>query len=434
MLQLLRNDEIWKQVLSKAYKSYSFSVSDKLCLSILSNPKNYNALIDTIENGTFEWSIPYKVEIPKSNGRKRIIYIHSLRDRLLLSVMNKAFTRHYADSVSKYVYSYKEDIRSLSAVQSLIQDKQLFDKYAMKLDISSYFNSVNQSSLIHIIDEISCDNPALNKLLKDLLLTNKVSHKNQIKEEYMSLIPGCAFSSFLANYTLKHLDDEIGNMQDVTYARYSDDMIFFVKDKSQFTSILDIVSKHLNQLGLSINSDKYEYFDIGEPFEFLGLKVYKDMKTNKPIIDIKASTVNKLKKKIKAEVKRRRAKIERENKNPDVQLAKFFYYINSTVYKTYIYDPSKFGWAYYVFNNVNTIETLRQLDFYLKERARYLYTGKNNKNSLNKISDEKLKSLGMKSFVQMYQYFKIDKDLYRNELREIERVYVTSTQPNNQWR
>lgn len=250
----------------------------------------------------------------------------------------------------------------------------------------------------------------------------------------MSLIPGCAFSSFLANYTLKHLDDEIGNMQDVTYARYSDDMIFFVKDKSQFTSILDTVSKHLNQLGLSINADKYEYFDIGEPFEFLGLKVYKDMKTNKPIIDIKASTVNKLKKKIKAEAKRRRAKIERENKNPDVQLAKFFYYINSTVYKTYIYDPSKFGWAYYVFNNVNTIETLRQLDFYLKERARYLYTGKNNKNSLNKISDEKLKSLGMKSFVQMYQYFKIDKDLYRNELREIERVYVTSTQPNNQWR
>lgn len=431
ILEEMKKPEIWNEVFSKFLKADSFDIDQKFSLSVLRKQKFYLEIIEDMYSGEFKWTAPFKVQIPKGNGKNRVVYIHPMKERFILSVFNRLYTRQHSDKVSKYVYSYKEGVKTMSAVKAILEDNEVFDKYSLKIDISAYFNSVSQSSLLEIVEDLTKDDPVMNVILRDLLFTNKVIINNKVTEEYMSLIPGCAFSSFLANVTLKDLDEKMAKLEGVTYARYSDDMIFFAEKREDLLDIDRMVLEELSKFGLKINPDKYVYYEPGEPFEFLGLRIYKD-ENNKKCIDIKSSGLKKMKRHIKSGVNRRRKRITMNNKEPKVELAKFFYDLNSKLYKTFIYNPSSFGWGYYVFNNVNVIDSLRELDFYLKERARYLYTGKNNKNNLNRISDEELYDLGMKSFVQMYILFKADMDFYKTEVRDIERVMADLTEKTDE--
>jgi len=58
------------------------------------------------------------------------------------------------------------------------------------------------------------------------------------------------------------------------------------------------------------------------------------------------------------------------------------------------------------------MDTIRELDFYLKDRIRQLITGKNNASNIKKVPDEKLKELGYVSLCEMYIKFKKDFDMY----------------------
>lgn len=58
------------------------------------------------------------------------------------------------------------------------------------------------------------------------------------------------------------------------------------------------------------------------------------------------------------------------------------------------------------------MDTLRELDFGLKDRIRQLITGKNNASNIKKVPNEKLVELGYVSLCDMYIKFKTDFDMY----------------------
>lgn len=108
-----------------------------------------------------------------------------------------------------------------------MSDKDIFNKYGVKLDISAYFNSVSETYLRKILDELMVGEDELKRVLHDLFFDNTVIYKGRLIQEFKSLIPGTSLSSFFANYCLKDLDNYIVNKLGITYARYSDDIIFF---------------------------------------------------------------------------------------------------------------------------------------------------------------------------------------------------------------
>ena len=64
------------------------------------------------------------------------------------------------------------------------------------------------------------------------MLDNRVEFKGQIIEEWKSLIPGCAFGSFFANYCLICCDKYFYDNH-IPYARYSDDIIVLANTKEE---------------------------------------------------------------------------------------------------------------------------------------------------------------------------------------------------------
>jgi hypothetical protein len=85
---------------------------------------------------------------------------------------------------------------------------------------------------------------------------------------------------------------------------------------------------------------------------------------------------------------------------------------NYKLYKSYVYDTSKYGWAYYAFRYINTVKTLRNLDIYVQDTIRAMKTGKHNKKNKYAITKEEWGNLHYVSTEDMYYVFKDNFEYY----------------------
>lgn len=393
-------DKSYNRLNSKIYKNGDYDT-----LYLIKESEEYINIVNKLYDGTYSWSTPKKLEIGKSGTtKKRVVYMYSLKDRFVLGVLYRAMNNYFSDLIPRNCYSYKTGVNTSFAVQKLSKTDYT-DKYGLKLDISSYFNSVNKEHLYKCIDEIFPEETGIKKTISNLLKSDIVSYKGELIEEYKSLVPGSALGSFFANYCLRDIDNYFEN-EGIIYARYSDDIILFSDDSSKIKGYVDYIENKISNYGLSINSKKYVHFNPGEEIEYLGLKF------SKLGIDVSNHAKTKVKQTIKRWVKKGRREIELDGKSYNEVAGAILKRFNFRMYKCYIEDATKFGWGYYAFRYITLTDSLIEIDYYLKDQLRYLKTGKHNKANIKAITDYELKQLGYISSFEMFKLFKEDFDYY----------------------
>lgn len=407
-------NEIYNELLNKEYwdlayerivnKPFSNALFDNLFI-LKESPIEKEKTAKKLINGTYEWSIPEKLELAKSGTtKKRIVYMYNETDRYILGVLYRVLNNVFKTEVAENCYSYKRGVNTAQAIREI--SKTDFSKqYGLKLDIHAYFNSVNREHLNDCLTELFGINTGLRKTMDSLFNTDKVLYKGKEVIEYKALIPGCALGSFFANYCLREVDYHF-KKEDITYARYSDDIIFFADTPEEIEFNLTYLLEKIKEYGLEVNEKKYTHFNPNEEIVFLGLALSEDS------IDISKHAKEKLKKTIKRWVKKGRREIEIDCEPFEKVAKKIIERFNYRLYKCFIEDARKFGWGYYAFRYITTSESIIEIDYYLKDRLRYLKTGKNNKANHKAISDEQLYELGLVSTYEMYKLFKYDFEYY----------------------
>ena len=368
-------------------------------------------IVEQLISGEYTWSIPKKAEIAKSNtSKKRTVYIYNVKDRFILGVLYRAFSAYYSDKISSSCFSYKKKVNTSSAIKYIKEHRSEDFKYGVKVDIHAYFNSVSKQRLSEIIDELFENkehSSGLKITMQKLLLTDKVMYNNKEIKEYKSLIPGCALGSFLANYCLRECDYYFDNIEDLIYARYSDDIIIITNSKDKLQIYLNKVLKYIEKYGLTMNPDKYTWFESGDAVEYLGLKL--DDSGN---VDISNHAKQKIKKQIHRWCRKGRMEIERDNADFNKVASRILRQLNHKNFKCYIKNENTFGWCHYAFRYINTIESLKEIDMYTKDTIRAMKTGKHNKANHKALSDKDLVNLGWISLVELYFLYKKDFDYY----------------------
>lgn len=414
LLEELKKEEYWHDTLERMVRKSNIASDEELSLIAFDVLGNRERVLSLIEAGEYKWSIPKKLKLSKmGTKRKRIVYMYSLQDRYLLGVLYRVFSKFYLNSISSHCYSYKRGVRTLSAIEYLKSNVAIHNLYGLKLDIHAYFNSVCEEYLYKVIKEVSNGEEPIYTLLSTLYFSNQAFdiETQQYIEEYKSLIPGTAFSSFLANYCLKEIDYEISDGMQLIYARYSDDILLFGESEERIKEALSIIQSKLTSLGLEINPDKYEWITPGSEIDFLGLKLLPSGS-----IDISDNSLRKMKKKIRFMCRDGRKRIELLHKDPYKVARDILGRYNYRVYKCFIQDASKFGWAYYAFRYITVSSSLRELDNYLKDRIRQMITGHNNSANISKVPLSVLEDLGYVSLAEMFKKYKEDIDYYSNEV------------------
>lgn len=393
LIEELKNTKIWDEVLEELV------LKDKE----IPSQEELNDLYLTVDSHL--WGKPRLVQIPKSDGKSlRDVYIFNDSDSLLLKVINKILFNSFREDIHKDVFSYIKGRRTMHAAKQVQDALGSTELVGVKLDLSNFFLEVNMESIIKSILSLVEDQKSF-KLLYDLFSVNGYVFEGKEHEMYMSLMPGSSTSSFFSNFILKPIDNLVEKSSEV-YARYSDDLIFFCKTKEDLDSLIEEIRLELVPLGLTINENKVQYFTGNEEIDFLGLRITKD----------KIRVNSKFTKKIKKAIKKICKEEERSTKYNKVENAckrinKFLY--GEIFIPALQHSSTRISYA---FSNVDCWEDFRELDFYIADQLRYVHSGKHNKTYYHRITMDNLANLGFVSVVKMYHLFKMDKDIYVNEV------------------
>lgn len=135
----------------------------------------------------------------------------------------------------------------------------------------------------------------------------------------------------------------------------------------------------------------------GEPWEFLGF-CYQN-----GILDLSSVTVNKM----KAKIRRKAHSLYRWRTRKNVDFERTAKAMIRTFNKKF-YDEREenaFTWSRWFFPLLHTSESLKELDAYMLQYIRYLYSGRHYKGNY-RITYEQIKALGYRSLVHEYYLFK----------------------------
>lgn len=392
----------WEDTYDKMVLKQGFSKEDTDLLWKLKEIEK-DDIIEELFSGDYVWSIPRRTEIAKSESKKkRIVYIYGLKDRYVLGVIYRAVSAFYRDKISDSCFSYKKGESTSHAIEYIKKNKSDKMQHGVKVDIHAYFNSVNEEKVVQMINELFYG--GFKKTVENIMLDKRVYWKGKIVQEWKSLIPGCAFGSFFANYTLKECDEYF---KDKVYARYSDDIIILEETKEEVEKDIEKILEFLKKYGLTMNPDKYTWFKPGDSVEYLGLKLRGDGK-----IDISDHAKKKIKKQIHRWCRKARMRMEIDLVPFEKEATKVIRQFNNKNFKCAVRHDTEFGWCAYAFPRINTIDSLVEIDKYFKDTIRAMKTGHHNKANFRAMTDDEFKKLGWVSLVDLYLLYKHDYDYY----------------------
>lgn len=368
-------------------------------------------ILSDIKNGEYKIIPPRVVKIPKDDGGTREILVNSHQDRIVLSAVYKLYYALFNSMIPTECVSYKKGIGVATIVRNVMAEvdhaknsgvgKPLI---GVKVDIRKYFDRVPREVLNEVLGALVTGTP-LDKLLWEYYNDDRVEVDGELVCRYKSLAQGCAFSALLANLVLAPMDMRMRSVTSV-YRRYSDDVLFFSYALGDAVSTM---VDELNCVGLEINPNKIAAFT--DDYEFLGLRV----RNGKDIL-MGSKSMNKVKTQIRQitkgskKTKGNRQELQRAIRKIQKQLfLQDYKQIGSGTAKV-------FSWSDYMFRGCTVEDSFAELDNYVKERLRAMYTGKNNyTHNVHKVPNEMLCELGYVSIVHMFKCYKVNSDLFSIE-------------------
>ena len=339
--------------------------------------------------------IPQKKIVNKmGTGKKRVVYSFAPEEMTILKLL--AFKLYdYDEWFAPNCYAFRRGMKASDAVFDIIRaigDKEM---WAYKLDIHNYFNSISIEILLPILAEMMAEDLPLYHFFEKMLTEKSVIYNGETILENHGVMAGTPTSPFLANVYLKAVDKYFHDAN-VTYARYSDDIIIFAPDRETLEEHQRRMADFLKEYQLEINPDKERIYAPDEAYEFLGFKCHGHD------IDISEATKRKMKGKIRRATKRLMRWSNKKNMEPEKAMKGLINHFNRVFFENG--DTESLTWSRWFFPVINHTDGLKEIDHYLQQNIRFLSTGKHNKTNY-KTDYDKLKRLGYKSLVnEFYKY------------------------------
>ena len=337
--------------------------------------------------------LPRKAVISKLHSqKKRTVYIYPPAENTVLKLLTWLLLRKYDGLFSDGLYSFRPGRSAKDAIRRMSRIPGIRQMYAYKVDISNYFNSIPVGRLLPQLKAVLEEDDALYAFLCRLLEEEEVLDGEERIREQKGIMAGTPLAAFYANLYLKELDAYFAQAR-IPYARYSDDIIVFAKNREETEQHAETVRRFLHEAGLSVNPEKEQFFAPEEGWTFLGFSWREGE------IDIAPVTVAKL----KAKMRRKTRALARWSKRNGVEgtraAAAFIRIFNRKLLENA--RDNELTWSCWFFSVINTTKSLREIDAYARDCIRYLAEGTRTKARFN-LRYEDMKALGYRNLVHAY--------------------------------
>ncbi|MBQ1508397.1 MAG: hypothetical protein IIZ47_03160 [Erysipelotrichaceae bacterium] len=390
LLHDLQREEVWNDFFAYRKDHEQLNRREISELTSFLAERRYEHLRD------LSFSYPVKKLISKTRStKKRIVYSYMPDEMWVLKLLAYLLYR-YEEKLPDSCYAFRRKRTVRDALEEIRKIEDLDEKVVVKADIHDYFNSIDTAILYEILREVIDDDPELLSFLRELLDQDRCIYEGEVITEKRGAMAGVPLASFFANVYLMSLD-RFFEEKGIPYFRYSDDILFFAKDREEADRYYEILLEKIGEKKLTINPEKVTVSGPHEPFEFLGIRYEQGQ------YDLSHVTVQKMKDRIRRKARSIYRKRKRNGTTYEKAAASL---IRSMDHKFYdLFGENAFTWTRWYFPVLTSTNGLHEIDRTMVQYLRFLKTGRHYKGNYQ-VSYEELKKLGYTSLVHEFYTWK----------------------------
>jgi group II intron reverse transcriptase/maturase len=193
-------------------------------------------------------------EIPKGNGKTRLLGIPTVIDRMLQQAVLRVIMPMYEYEFSSYSFGFRPRRNCHQAVCKALDLINSGYQHIVEIDLKGFFDNVDHVLLLQILyRKIKCK--ATMCLLRRWLRA-PIERNGKLEKRRIGVPQGSPISPLLSNIILHELDKEM-ERQKLDFVRYADDFSLFCKTKAEARKAGNAIYLYLrDKLKLPINREK----------------------------------------------------------------------------------------------------------------------------------------------------------------------------------
>ena len=211
-------------------------------------------MTEAIRSGKYKPTAVRRKEIPKPDGGVRKLGIPTVKDRIVQQAIAQQLMPQYEPKFSEGSYGYRPGRSAQDAIFKIRGYADEGYEWAVQLDLSKYFDTLNHEKLLNLLRETIKDERVI-QLIKKFLKSGVM--ENGVKIATTEGSPqGGPLSPLLANVYLNEFDCEY-ERRGVPVIRYADDIVLLCKSQRAAERLLESSIRYLEgKLKLRVNRAK----------------------------------------------------------------------------------------------------------------------------------------------------------------------------------